>query len=171
MERHSDHFDIGYRAFFYYKKVDNNFCCQLLLSFILDAYVKLPYTTFSILIYRSNLLRLLCIIKIIIVDYYPCVFQTLKLSISDFEIVSTSCNWSYFGLLLPRRSGIQCCNLYIEGECCAISSYDNVRVTYIHPSSSVGLNNFGIIFNELWFVLPALCYLLFYASFYSSHMG
>uniref|UniRef100_A0A6N2NJ48 Uncharacterized protein n=1 Tax=Salix viminalis TaxID=40686 RepID=A0A6N2NJ48_SALVM len=51
---------------------------------------------------------------------------------NDFEIVSTSCNWSYFGLLLPRRSGIQCCNLYIEGECCAISSYDNMFYYWSH---------------------------------------
>jgi hypothetical protein len=84
--------------------------------------------------------------------------------ISDFEIVSTSCNWSYFGLLLPWRSGIQCCNLYIEGECCTISSYDNVRAICVHPCSYVGLNNSGIVFNQLWFVLHAVCYLLFYVK-------
>jgi hypothetical protein len=88
----------------------------------------------------------------------------LSMCISDFEIVSTSCNWSYFGLLLPWRSGIQCCNLYIEGECCTISSYDNVRAICVHPCSDVGLNNSGIVFNQLWFVLHAVCYLLFYVK-------
>lgn len=86
----------------------------------------------------------------------------LSMCISDFEIVSTSCNWSYFGLLLPWRSGIQCCNLYIEGECCTISSYDNVRAICFIPAVMLGWTTLALfsINYDLSYMLCAICYFM-----------
>lgn len=58
---------------------------------------------------------------------------------AGLEAISSSCNWSYLGLVLPWWTSIKCCNLYIQGECCAFSSYDHVSLMFCLQNKGICL--------------------------------
>lgn len=99
-------------------------------------------------------------------NLYHAKSANINFCFSDTKTFGSSCNWSYFGLVLSRRSGIKCCNIHIQGKRCSLCSNDNVCLTCISLFGFLCILYFIYFFSRLFWLLfgdfcTQFCYLHF----------
>lgn len=87
-------------------------------------------------------------------NLYHAKSANINFCFSDTKTFGSSCNWSYFGLVLSWRSGIKCCNIHIQRKRCSLCSNDNVCLTCI------SLFGFLCIFYFIFSLAYFGCYLV-----------